>query len=161
MPGFLNPALLAALAGVAVPLVLHLLGRRQGKPVRFAPIRFVLASEKRLRRRRRLTNLLLLGLRVLIVAAAALAVARPILDTGVAATAEAPVSAVAVTVISLPAGNHASTKSSEPPAVVSRSSQCSVSQFQVIDESVRRVNVVVVPLPLGGTSPVPVQPVQR
>ena len=76
---FLNPAFLAALGLVAVPLLIHLIRRRKLKVVRWAAMEFLLQSQKKQKRRLQIEEILLLLLRMLIVALAALAFARPVL----------------------------------------------------------------------------------
>ena len=75
--GFVHPALLAGAGLALVPLVIHLLNRQRYKPLRWAAMRFVLAAQRRTRRRVQLENLLLLFLRMAGIALLALAVARP------------------------------------------------------------------------------------
>jgi aerotolerance regulator-like protein len=75
--GFLHPALLWGTALAAVPLLIHILNRRRHRPLPWAAMRFVLAAEKRTRRRVQLENWLLLFLRMAAVAVLALAIARP------------------------------------------------------------------------------------
>lgn len=75
--GFVNPALLAGLGLVSVPLLIHLLNRQRHKPIRWAAMRFVQAAWRKTRRRVQLENLLLLLLRMAAVALLALAIARP------------------------------------------------------------------------------------
>lgn len=75
--GFVNPALLAGMALVSVPVLIHLLNRQRHKPVRWAAMQFVLAAHKKTRRRVQLENLLLLLLRMAAVALLALAISRP------------------------------------------------------------------------------------
>ncbi len=77
MPIFLAPWFLLAAAAVAVPLALHLLWRRNPAPVPFSTLRFLKAADVRTRRSRRLTRILLLTARVLIVLLLAFAFARP------------------------------------------------------------------------------------
>jgi hypothetical protein len=74
--GFLNPVLLALAAGVAVPLLLHLLHRSEGRRVPFPALRYLLRTEKDHARRIRTRQLLLLVLRMAILVLAALAGAR-------------------------------------------------------------------------------------
>jgi hypothetical protein len=81
---FLNPLYLLGLAGMAVPLVIHLLSQRSARRVDFSTLEFLRQIEKKSLRRRRVRQLLLLTLRMLLIAAVAIALARPTL-TGVAA----------------------------------------------------------------------------
>ncbi|HZP84161.1 MAG TPA: BatA domain-containing protein, partial [Chthonomonadaceae bacterium] len=76
---FLNPGFLGALALVGIPLLIHLLRRRKLKVIRWAAMEFLLQSQRKQRRRLRIEELILLALRMLIVALAALAFARPVL----------------------------------------------------------------------------------
>jgi hypothetical protein len=75
-----HPELLAGLALVGVPILIHLLLRKRPQPRPWAAMRWLLAAAKAAQRRWRLTNLLLLLMRCLIIALAVLAVARPRLD---------------------------------------------------------------------------------
>ncbi|MCX8040301.1 MAG: BatA domain-containing protein [Planctomycetota bacterium] len=75
----LHPFLLAGLAAVAVPILIHLLLRERPRPLPWAAMRWLQAAQQRALRRWRLTNWLLLALRCLAVALLALAVARPAL----------------------------------------------------------------------------------
>ncbi len=80
-PYFLNPAIaLPALLLVSVPIVIHLINRLRYKTVRFAAMEFLLASEKRNRRRVFLEQLLLLASRVLLVLLIGALIARLIID---------------------------------------------------------------------------------
>lgn len=91
--GFLSPW--AALLGLAaaVPLILHLLHRRQGRRVVFPALRYLRQAERENARRIRLRQLLLLALRIGAIVLLALAAARPFLRT---AGAEHRPSAVAI-----------------------------------------------------------------
>ncbi len=75
----LHPALLGGLSLVAVPVLIHLLLRKRPRPRPWAAMRWLLAAARKAQRQYRLTNLLLLLCRCLIVAAIALAVTRPTL----------------------------------------------------------------------------------
>jgi hypothetical protein len=77
--GFLTPLLLAGMAAVAVPVVLHLVMRRQARQLSFPALRFVQQRRDSNRRRMKLRHLLLLALRCLLVAGIAFALARPTL----------------------------------------------------------------------------------
>ena len=76
---FLNPIMLGALAAAAVPIIIHLIHRRKPKPRAFAAIELLLKSVERVEKRWRLKRFLLLAMRVAILAAFALAAARPLL----------------------------------------------------------------------------------
>jgi len=76
---FLTPAFLGALALISIPLLIHLIRRRKLKVVPWAAMEFLRQSQKKQRRRLRIEELILLLLRMLIVAMAALAFARPVL----------------------------------------------------------------------------------
>src|SRR5688572_2097465 len=74
---FLNPILLAGLAAVAVPIIIHLLNRRKFQKVVWAAMRFLKASVEQNQRRMRIEDMILLALRCLLVMLLALALARP------------------------------------------------------------------------------------
>ncbi|MCA9607652.1 MAG: VWA domain-containing protein [Myxococcales bacterium] len=78
--GFETPLLLLALAAAGLPILAHLL-RRRDLPVRLLPtVALLRRAEASSRRRMRLVDLLLLIARVLLVAALALAIAGPYLS---------------------------------------------------------------------------------
>lgn len=88
---------LAALAAAAVPLVIHLLNRRQQRRLRFPAVRFVLVSQRRVARSYHLRYWLLLAIRTLAVVFLALLMAHPLWETGVGlAVRGAPASTVVV-----------------------------------------------------------------
>ena len=74
---FLNPWLLLALAGVSIPVIVHLLRRQAAKPVDWGAMRFLMDTLSERRRRMEWEDLLLMAARCLLLALAALAVARP------------------------------------------------------------------------------------
>ena len=76
---FLGPAFLLGLPLVAVPVVIHLLSRRQQKRIAWGAMRFLLQAATRKRRLWRLTDLLLLLLRTLAFLLFIGALARPLL----------------------------------------------------------------------------------
>jgi hypothetical protein len=87
MPGllFTNVWMLAGMAALSVPVIIHLLLRRKKKRVRFSTIQFFMKQDEQSTQRRRLRNFLLLAMRLLICALLVLAFARPYLDrTGAA-----------------------------------------------------------------------------
>ncbi len=74
---FLNPIMLAGIAAVAVPIIIHLLNRRKFQKVVWAAMRFIQTSVEQNQRRMRLEDMILLALRCLLLALLALALARP------------------------------------------------------------------------------------
>ena len=74
---FLNPWLLLALAGAAIPVIVHLVRRQAAKPVDWGAMRFLIDTLSERRRRMEWEDLLLMAARCLLLALAALAVARP------------------------------------------------------------------------------------
>lgn len=77
--GFLTPALLAGAGLIVVPIILHLVMRRQPKQITFAALQFVKKRQQANRRRFNFRHLLLLALRCLLIAGIAFALARPTL----------------------------------------------------------------------------------
>jgi hypothetical protein len=69
--------MLVGIAGLVIPVVIHLIGRRRAPVVRFAAVDFLLGSNRRIARRLRLREILLLAARVLICVAIPLALAKP------------------------------------------------------------------------------------
>jgi hypothetical protein len=74
---FLHPALLWGLVAAAIPLAIHLFYRRRPRPQPFPAIEFVLQARRETERRLRLRRVLLFVARTALLAAAALAIARP------------------------------------------------------------------------------------
>src|SRR5687768_2991583 len=94
---FLTPLLLAGAALVAVPIVLHLIMRREPKHLVFPALRFIQKREESNRRRLRLRHLLLLLLRCAGIVLLALAIARPsVKSAGFVGDQEAPIAAALV-----------------------------------------------------------------
>jgi Aerotolerance regulator N-terminal/von Willebrand factor type A domain/CARDB len=82
----INPWLLVAGAlAVLLPILIHLLNRRQFRVVNWAAMDFLLAADKKNRRRIRLEHLILLVLRCLAVFLIGLVLARPFLPTSATA----------------------------------------------------------------------------
>ena len=75
----LNASLAAGTLLVALPIVLHLIMRREAKQIQFPALRFVERRRTLNQHRLRLRHLLLLALRCAIIALLALALARPTL----------------------------------------------------------------------------------
>jgi len=80
--GFLNPFLLFGVFSAAVPLLIHLWSRRQARTVEFSTLRFLLEAHRRTVRRFQLEHWLLLALRMLLLVALSLALARPVVRAG-------------------------------------------------------------------------------
>ena len=76
---FLNGLFLAAAAAAVVPIIIHLIQRRRIQQVVFGSVRFLRKMSRRVVRRRRLTELILILLRVAALALLAVAFARPFL----------------------------------------------------------------------------------
>ena len=79
MKHFVNPTLLMGLAWVAAPVLIHLLLRDRVRRVAFGTLRFFGGVSKKMLRRKRFQELLLIALRTIACALVALAFARPIL----------------------------------------------------------------------------------
>jgi hypothetical protein len=77
--GFITPALLGGALLVGIPIVLHLIMRRQAKQFTFPALRFVERRRSLNQHRLRLRHLVLLALRCAVIAILALALARPVL----------------------------------------------------------------------------------
>ena len=76
---FLHAGVLAGLAAIAIPILLHLLMRQKPKRIAFPALRLLQDNVKRSTKRLRLRHLILLLARILFLAAIVLAVARPTL----------------------------------------------------------------------------------
>jgi hypothetical protein len=96
---FLNPALLWGLAAAAIPLLVHLFFRRRPRPTPFPAIDFVLQARKETQRRLRLRKVLLFAARTALLAAAALAIARPRWVSPEAQAAQGPAGPAAVAIV--------------------------------------------------------------
>ena len=75
--GFLAPLMLVGVLGLAVPIAIHLIGRRRARIVKFAALDFLLATKRRTARRFRLRERVLLIVRAVACAAVAIALAKP------------------------------------------------------------------------------------
>ncbi|HSN90005.1 MAG TPA: BatA domain-containing protein [Anaeromyxobacteraceae bacterium] len=74
---FLHPALLWGLVAAGLPLLVHLFFRRRPKPIPFPAVDFILRARRETERRLRLKRVLLFVARTALLAAVALAIARP------------------------------------------------------------------------------------
>ena len=77
----LSPLALLGLLGLALPLIAHLLGRERPQRIRFAAMRFVSPREPVITQRRELRDRPLLLLRLLLLAAFVLVLARPVISS--------------------------------------------------------------------------------
>lgn len=94
---FLHAAFLGGTLAIVVPIVLHMIMRKQPKHLEFPALRFIKLRENANRRQVRLRNWLLLLLRCAAIALLAVALARPsILASGVLGDREAPIAAALV-----------------------------------------------------------------
>lgn len=75
--GFLAPLMLVGVLGLAVPILIHLIGKSRARVVKFAALDFLMATKRRTARRLRLRERLLLLVRALACAIVALALAKP------------------------------------------------------------------------------------
>jgi Aerotolerance regulator N-terminal len=82
MIGFLHPWVLAGLAAAAIPVLLHLLARREPPTVVFPAVRYLVTTTREHQRRLKLQNWLLLVLRTLLIAALVIAAAGPTTPVG-------------------------------------------------------------------------------
>src|SRR5215471_2316517 len=74
---FSNAALLAGLAALAIPILIHLFLRRKRVRLRFSTLQFFIKHNEQDQRRRRLMNVFLLATRLLLLSLLVLAFARP------------------------------------------------------------------------------------
>jgi Aerotolerance regulator N-terminal len=77
---FLNPAFLWGALAASIPVIIHLINRRRARVVRFPAVKFVLRSERRVARKYRVKQWLLLALRTLILFLLTTALAEPVLQ---------------------------------------------------------------------------------
>jgi len=80
MPLFINPALLAGLGLISIPIIIHLLQKNRVKEMEWAAMQFLLEIVEEQNKKIQLEDLILLLLRILFFTFLALAVARPIIN---------------------------------------------------------------------------------
>jgi len=74
---FLMWPLLIGLAGISIPVIIHLLHRQRTEPVLWGAMQFLRASRLQMKRKRKVENWVLMAVRILAIALLALALARP------------------------------------------------------------------------------------
>jgi hypothetical protein len=79
---FLNMGLLIGLAGISIPVLIHLFNRKSAKVTDWGAMHFLMESHVSSRRRVLIEEMLLLGSRCLLVALLTLALARPFIPAG-------------------------------------------------------------------------------
>jgi hypothetical protein len=77
---FVAPSLLLGLLAAVAPSILHRIGRRRARPIRFAAMELLLRAEREVSARRRLRDVLLLIVRTGLAMALPLAFARPFVE---------------------------------------------------------------------------------
>jgi hypothetical protein len=85
---FLNPAFLWGALAASIPIIIHLINRRRARVVRFPAVQFILRSERRVARKYRVKQWLLLALRTLILFLLTTALAEPVLQPNAGDLAE-------------------------------------------------------------------------
>lgn len=78
---FLYPVYLWALAGVSLPILIHLFGKNKGKPIDFSTLRFLKISRSRTGKAQRIHEVLILFLRTFLLALLLLTLAGPVSKT--------------------------------------------------------------------------------
>ena len=74
---FLMWPLLIGLVGISIPVIIHLLHRQRTEPVLWGAMQFLRVSALQMKRKKKVENWLLMAVRILALAALALALARP------------------------------------------------------------------------------------
>jgi hypothetical protein len=115
---FIHPLLLGGLLLVGIPVLIHLVMRQKPKRLMFPAVRFLLQRQHSNRRRLQLRHIILLALRMLLIAAICLALARPrVLSERLNIGADQPVAAVMIFDTSLSMGYVAGGKTRREAAI--------------------------------------------
>jgi hypothetical protein len=85
---FLNPTFLWGALAASIPVIIHLINRRKARVLRFAAVQFILRSERRVARKYRVKQWLLLALRTIILFLLTTALAEPVLQRNAGDLAE-------------------------------------------------------------------------
>src|SRR5262249_41078117 len=92
---FVHPLILGGLLLVGIPVLIHLIMQQKPKRLPFPAFRFLLQKQRTNQRRLRLRHLVLLALRILLIAAICLALARPkLFSNAIGIGSDRPVAAV-------------------------------------------------------------------
>jgi hypothetical protein len=76
--GFLQPIFLWGLAGISVPILIHLFSRKKSPVYFFSTVRFIKLTHRKTIRRQKLEEILVLLLRTVLVACLFIAIAQPV-----------------------------------------------------------------------------------
>ncbi|MBW3540233.1 MAG: BatA domain-containing protein [Planctomycetes bacterium] len=126
--GFASPWLLGGLVLGGIPIVIHLLHKRQYKTTDWAAMRFLMAAIRRNARRLRLEQLILLAVRTAILLLLALALAQPYVEAlGTVWQADVPMHRVIVVDASFSMGYR--------PAEFSRFERARAAARAIVDEA--------------------------
>jgi cell division protein FtsX len=79
---FLMSGMLVALAGVSIPIIIHLLHRQRTQPIQWGAMQFLLVSPLQQKRRKTVEHWLLMLLRMLLIALVVLMLARMLAVNG-------------------------------------------------------------------------------
>ena len=74
---FLMPLLLLGLAGISIPVIIHLLHRQRTQPVQWGAMQFLRTSPLQMKRKKKVDHWLLMAIRILALALLAFLLARP------------------------------------------------------------------------------------
>lgn len=74
---FLMWPLLLGLAGISIPVIIHLLHRQRTEPVLWGAMQFLRTSRLQMKRKKKVENWVLMAVRIVAIAALAIALARP------------------------------------------------------------------------------------
>src|SRR5690348_6916793 len=74
--------MLAALAGVSIPIIIHLLHRQRTQPIQWGAMQFLLESPLQQKKRKIVEHWLLMLLRMLVIALIVLVLSRPLWVSG-------------------------------------------------------------------------------
>lgn len=76
--GFLQPLFLWGIAGISIPILIHLFSRRKSPPYYFSTLRFIKLTHKKTIKRQKIEEILVLALRTLLVASLFIAASQPV-----------------------------------------------------------------------------------